>query len=176
MIMLFNRRSLLIVLTITATVLPPAIALSTPMSPSTVRRELSPSRMGMGGIKLGTKAAQVQRKLGKPLQVKSENSSCCGTLMHWQYSDLEVRLEVPEGRNQEQNASVYSISTRSAKIATLEGVRVGDLRSKVIRAYGDASEMTENRIFYYNDQHAARMTFRFENNRVVEISIASQLN
>jgi len=46
--------------------------------------------MGMGGIKLGMKGAEVQRKWGKPLRVKAEKSACCGVLLYWQYPDLEV--------------------------------------------------------------------------------------
>ncbi|MBW4443176.1 MAG: hypothetical protein KME10_18440 [Plectolyngbya sp. WJT66-NPBG17] len=177
--MLLNRRFFVpaIFLTIAVTTLPPAIAFSAPVAASPVR-EVSISRMGLGGIKLGMKAAQVQRKVGKPLKVESENSRCCGVLLHWQYSDLEVRLEVPEGRNQERNASVYSISTRSAKVATLEGIRVGDRRSKVIRAYGEpyGSGTTEDRIFYSNDTSASALVFRFKDDRVVEISANNQLN
>lgn len=175
--MLLNRRSLLVAFTISVTVFPPTIALSTPVKTSPVR-EFSISRMGIGGIKLGTKAAEVQRKLGKPVQVKSENSTCCGVLLHWQYSDLEVRLEVPEGRNQERNASVYSISTRSAKVATLEGIRVGDRRIKVMKIYGNSYvyDTTEDKIFYYNNQYASTLMIRFKNDRVVEISANSQLN
>ncbi len=54
----------------------------------------------------------------------------------------------------------------------------GDRRSKVIRVYGarQGSEPTENKIFYTNNQYASRMTFRFANDRVVEISTGSQLN
>ncbi|MER3435747.1 MAG: hypothetical protein C4288_20770 [Leptolyngbya sp. ERB_1_1] len=86
-------------------------------------------------------------------------------------------MEVPEGANQDRNASVYSISTRSAKITTLEGVRVGDRRSKVARIYGEpyVSE-TNDRFFYSNNSYASRLMFRFENDRVVEISANAQLS
>jgi hypothetical protein len=134
------------------------------------------ARMGLAGISLGTKAFQVQRKLGRPQQVKSENSACCGVLLRWQYPEVEVRLEVPEGANQERNATVYSISTRSAKVSTLEGIRVGDRKSKVLRVYGTPGAKEGNELFYANNQYASSLIFRFKNDRVVEIIAASQLN
>jgi hypothetical protein len=139
-------------------------------------QEMSVTRMGFAGVRLRTKAAQVQRKFGKPQQVKTENSTCCGVLLHWTYPEFEVRFEVPEGANQERNATVYSVSTRSPKLMTLEGVRVGDRRSKVLRIYGTPSVDENDSAFYVNDLYASSFVFRFENDRVVEISAASQLN
>ncbi|MBD1842909.1 hypothetical protein H6F89_05685 [Cyanobacteria bacterium FACHB-63] len=177
MIMPLNYRTLLpvVVLTLATIAAPPTIAVSAPV-PTSPMQEFSFSRMGIGGIKLGMKASEVQRRLGKPLKMKSEKSPCCGVLLRWQYAEFEVRLEVPEGANQERNASVYSISTRSAKVATLENVRVGDRRSKVMQVYGTPSTTIQDRIFYSNDANASLLMLRFKNDRVVEIIANTQLN
>lgn len=172
-----NRRSLLSMLLLTtALVAVPLSTISLSAPPQTPSKEFSIARMGLAGVNLGTKAFQVQRKLGKPQQIKSENSRCCGVLLRWQYPEVEVRLEVPEGANQERNATVYSISTRSAKVATLEGIRVGDRKSKVLRVYGMPGSTESDRLLYANNQYASSLVFRFENDRVVEIIAASQLN
>lgn len=134
------------------------------------------SRMDLAGVRLGMKASQVQRKLGKPQQTKSENSRCCGVLLQWQYPEFEVRLEVPEGANQERNATVYSVSTRSAKVATLEGIRVGDRRSKVLQIYGTPGLEQSNQLSYFNNRSASSLVFEFKNDRVTQIIAASQLN
>jgi hypothetical protein len=152
-----------------------AVSQSPAKQPSTAQ-QLSVSRMGLGGIKLGTKASEVERKLGKPPQMASETSMCCGTLLYWQYPEIEVRFEVPEGIRQERNARVYSIVTRSSKFATLEGIRVGDRRSKVLRTYGTPSRTEEDLMFYNNDAYAASLGIRFSGDRVIEISTASLLN
>ncbi|MBD1825337.1 hypothetical protein H6F51_22980 [Cyanobacteria bacterium FACHB-DQ100] len=162
-------------LTIATIAAPPTIAFSAPVPTSPVQ-EFSFSRMGIGGIQLGMKASEVQRRLGKPLNMKAEKSPCCGVLLRWQYAEFEVRLEVPEGANQARNASVYSISTRSAKVATLEDVRVGDRRSKVTRVYGTPSTTIQDRIFYSNDANASLLMLRLKNDRVVEIIANTQLN
>lgn len=172
-----NRRSLFAILLLTtALVTVPLCSISLSAPPQTSSKEFSMARMGLAGVSLGTKAFQVQRKLGRPQQVKSENSACCGVLLRWQYPEVEVRLEVPEGANQERNASVYAISTRSTKVATLEGIRVGDRRNKVLRVYGMPTARENNRLSYANNQYASSLIFRFENDRVVEIIAASQLN
>lgn len=160
----------------TALVAAPLASVSHPVLPQTSLGEFSTSRMGLAGVSLGMRASQAQRKLGKPQQVKAENSACCGVLLHWKYPEVEVRLEVPEGANQERNATVYAISTRSAKIATLEGIRVGDRRSRVLQVYGISAAREGNRFFYSNDRDASSLIFRFENDQVVEILAASQLN
>ncbi|BAY57530.1 hypothetical protein NIES2135_43960 [Leptolyngbya boryana NIES-2135] len=175
--MLTHSRSLFTILLLTTTFVAvplASVSLAAPVQPPP--KEMSMARMGLAGIKLGMKASQVERKLGKPPQMASQASTCCGTLLYWKYPELEVHFEVPMGVRQEPNATVYSITTRSSKFATLEGVRVGDRRNKVLRIYGTPSADEDNAVFYANDQYASSLVFRFENDRVVEISAASQLN
>lgn len=168
--------SLIPVMLLTIAVTAPTSIVLPAFSQTPPAAQLSISRMGLAGIKLGTKAAQVQRKLGKPQTSRSETSRCCGKLLYWQYPELEVRLEVPEGANHEGNATVYAIKTKSPKLATLEGIRVGDRRSKVLRIYGIPQASEADAIYYSNDQYASSLVFRFENDRIVEISAGTQLN
>jgi hypothetical protein len=170
-------RSLFAIFLLTTTLVAVPLSSATLSAPTqTTSKEISITRMGFTGVRLGSKAAQVQQRFGKPQKVRTEQTNCCGVLLHWTYPEFEVSFEVPEGTNQERNATVYSVSTQSAKLMTLEGVRVGDRRSKVLRVYGTSDTSENNKLYYYNNQYASSFIFRFENDRVVEILAATQLN
>lgn len=131
-------------------------------------------RVGIGGIKLDMSDAQVRRILGKPQQIKNEATNCCGTLQHWRYANLEVSFIVDDNS---KKLSVYQVITKSAKVATREGIRVGDRRSKVLSVYGNGgTSESSNILLYTNDQQARSFVLKFNGDRLIEILASTQLN
>jgi hypothetical protein len=138
--------------------------------------ELSITRMGLGNIKLGDSDTQVKRILGQPKTVKTEATNCCGPLQTWSYGDIEVSFEEREVPRRSPRLSVYQVTTRSAKFATLDLVRVGDRRSKVLKVYGPATSADPDKLYYANNRYASFLAFEFKGDQVVAISASTLLN
>ncbi|GJD17054.1 hypothetical protein RIVM261_020100 [Rivularia sp. IAM M-261] len=132
----------------------------------------------LGGISLSMTEAQVRKILGKPKSVKNEDSPAVGKLRYLQYQDISVGL-VEDGDNSNK-FSVYRFSTRNRKYVTPGGIRVGDNRAKVIKAYGQVSPQQEGQKGYLSYQIdlkdiPAAFIFEIEAGRVTEISCIEQL-
>jgi hypothetical protein len=131
-------------------------------------------RMSIGNIKMNMSDAQVERILGKPQQIKTESTRCCGTLKHWRYAILEVSFTVDDTS---QKLSVYQITTKSPGVETLDHIRVGDRRSKVLRVYGNAgTSQNSDTVWYTNSQETRSFVFKFKGDRVIEIIASTLLN
>lgn len=175
--MKFFQRSLLSALVVSALFTSVPTILTTQAQPSPDSRAFSITRIGLAGIKLGDKGTQVQRILGKPQQTRIEQTNCCGTLHHWKYANLEVSFDDIESTKDPKKFSAYQIITKSSKFVTLDGIRVGDRRNKVLQVYGN-SGLTSDRhtLFYSNDQYGSALVFRLKHDRVIEIVASTQLN
>lgn len=155
------------------------LVLAQSSSNQTPKASLIPhAKAKLGGISLSMTEAQVRKILGKPKSVKNENSVAVGKLRYLQYPDISVGL-VEDGDNSNK-FSVYRFSTRSGKYVTPGGIRVGDNRAKVIKAYGQVSPQQESRKSYLSYQIdlkdiPAAFIFEIEGGRVTEISCIEQL-
>jgi hypothetical protein len=137
--------------------------------------QISYARLGIGGINLSMTEAQVRQKLGRPRRVENWNSPAVGKGRTLTYPNLIVRL-VEDGRPGKQgNFSVYDVSTTSRQSATVDGVRVGDSRGKVINTYGQPTEERKegNAVYLvynisFNDFPTA-FIFKLQNGRVTEM-------
>lgn len=125
------------------------------------------TRMGVGGIRLGITNVEVQGILGRPKKIKIEETNCCGELKEWIYPDIIVKFEVLESKKN----TVYNVFTKSKKFATVDGIRVGDSRSKVLKVYGkNFSSSSQDTLYYSNDEYASFIVFKFEKQKLVEIA------
>lgn len=139
------------------------------------RRNLRPDELGIGPIRLGMAEAEVLRLLGKPRQVKQEQTAVVGLLKTLTYTDLTVGLM--EG---EKGFRVYQVISRTIRPATVHGIRVGDGRSKVITTYGTPNRSSREQGFtnliYMQDAMATYLNFRLKGDRVVQITAGELLN
>ncbi|MBF2067993.1 MAG: hypothetical protein IGS39_26780 [Calothrix sp. C42_A2020_038] len=139
---------------------------------------VSHTKARLGGISLSMTEAQVRRILGRPKSVRNENSPAVGKLRFLQYQDISVGLV--EDVNKPNSFSVYRFSTKSRRYSTPDGIRVGDNRAKVIKAYGQVSPRSRDRKTYLSYQIdlqdiPAALIFEIEAGRVTEISCIEQL-
>jgi hypothetical protein len=74
---------------------------------------------------------------------------------------------------------VYLISTTNPKFVTIDSVKVGDDRQKVVEIYGYGSQSVEGgvtRLTYSNDQKASNLILEIKGYRVQKIIVGTQLN
>jgi hypothetical protein len=121
----------------------------------------------------------VRRILGKPQRVVNQDSPAIGKIRTLKYREISVDLA--EDVNKKGSYYVYKISTKSPKIRTLDGVRVGDNRIRVIKTYGQASEGKNGKVnflSYEGDLNDSPSVFLFtiDNGKVTEISCMDILN
>lgn len=133
---------------------------------------LNYSRMGIGGVRLGMSVEAAKRQLGKPQrdETKPAGPAIGGKIRTLTYQGLTVGAW--EGK-------VYSMSTTNPKFTTIDGVKVGDNKQKVIKTYGFGSQSVEGnatRLIYSNDQKASNLIFELRGDRLQKIICGTQLN
>jgi hypothetical protein len=159
---------------------------------------LNYSRMGIGGVRLGMSVEAAKRKLGKPQrdETKPAGPAIGGKIRTLTYQGLTVAAW--EGK-------VYLMSTTNPKFTTIDGVKVGDSKQKVIKTYGFGSQSVEGNVtrwlvspsdpshpepcegsglrvnsveplIYSNDQKASNLMFELRGDRVQKIICGTQLN
>ena len=127
-------------------------------------------RLGIGGIKLDMTEAQVRKILGKPVKVKNEFMPAIGKVRTLQYAGISVDL----AENFQVNKfTVYQIKATSSKYATIDGVKIGDRPSKVIRTYGNTDAYKEGNItglsYPIETPSPAGLNFTVEKGKISEI-------
>ncbi|BAY93181.1 MULTISPECIES: hypothetical protein [unclassified Tolypothrix] len=131
---------------------------------------LTEEQLGIGGIKLSMREIQVRKILGKPVKVENIDSPAIGRIRTLKYPDITVDLD--EGGTPGK-FTVYQIKVTSNKYATIDGVKVGDGQSKVIRTYGKAEIYKEDNLTRINygleNPSPAGLNFTFKNGKVIEI-------
>ncbi|MDZ7963001.1 MAG: hypothetical protein RMY34_34940 [Aulosira sp. DedQUE10] len=131
---------------------------------------LTVERLGVGGVKLSMPEAQVRKILGKPIKVENSDSAAIGKIRTLKYPG--ITLDLGEGLTP-SNFTVYQIKVTSAKYATIDGVKVGDRQSKVMRTYGKAETYQEDNFTRVNygmeNPSPAGLNFTFKNGKVIEI-------
>ncbi|MBD2357308.1 hypothetical protein H6G41_22255 [Tolypothrix sp. FACHB-123] len=100
-------------------------------------------RLGIGGIKLDMSEVEVIKILGNPVKVKNEFMPAIGKVRTLEYPGISVDLAENSPENQ---FTVYQIKATSAKYATIDGVKVGDKQSQVIKTYGNIDASPEGDI------------------------------
>jgi hypothetical protein len=133
---------------------------------------LNYSRLGIGGVRLGSSVEEAKRKLGKPQrdETKPAGRAIGGNIRTLSYSELTVAAW--EGK-------VYLISTTNPKFQTIDGVKVGGNSQKVVEIYGYGSQSVQDgvtRLTYSNDQKASNLILEIKGDRVQKIIVATQLN
>ncbi|HAO10776.1 MAG TPA: hypothetical protein DCQ51_06295 [Planktothrix sp. UBA8407] len=129
--------------------------------------------MGIGGVRLGMSVEAAKRKLGKPQrdETKPAGPAIGGKIRTLTYQGLTVAAW--EGK-------VYLMSTTNPKFTTIDGVKVGDSKQKVIKTYGFGSQSVEGNVtrwlvsvveplIYSNDQKASNLIFELRGDRVQKI-------
>lgn len=149
-----------------------AIALETMLSATQKPTAIDYSRLEISGMKLGMSVEEAKRKLGKPQrdETKSADSVIGGKIRTLTYSKLTVAAW--EGK-------VYLISTTNPKLATIDGIKVGDGRQKVVKTYGYGWQSVHGeatRLTYRNDQKASNLVLELKGDRVQKILVGTQLD
>ncbi|MBE9095642.1 hypothetical protein [Tychonema sp. LEGE 07203] len=148
------------------------VALETILSATQKPAAIDYSRLGIGGMKLGMSVEEAKRKLGKPQrdETKSAGSAIGGKIRTLTYSKLTVAAW--EGK-------VYLISTTNPKLATIDGVKVGDNSQKVVKTYGYGWQSVHGeatRLTYSNDRKASNLVLEIKGDRVQKMIVGTQLN
>lgn len=133
---------------------------------------LNYSRMGIGGVRLGMSVAEAKRKLGKPQreETKSARPGIGGKFRTLTYKNLTVSA---------WNEKVYAISTTKPEFTTIDKIKVGDSKEKVVKTYGFGSQSVDGnaiRLTYSNDEKASNLIFELRDSRVQKIICSTQLN
>lgn len=134
------------------------------------------SQLVIGGIRLEMSEAETRRILGKPLRVKTWDSPAIGKARTLEYRGLKVDLLEDARPGKRGKFYVYQVTSNSREFATLDRVRVGDSRQKVIQIYGKpARENNEGNIvslIYSDDSKGfpAALVVIIKNGRVTEIT------
>lgn len=139
---------------------------------STETSTIPRSQVVLGGISVDMTLAEVRQRLGEPLSQRVEETDCCGVLVYLEYPTLSLGLTEDE--------TVFSMSTTHLDAPTGAGVRVGDPREAVIRAYGPPSRSDGERLIYDiegSDPYVSEsLSFLLEGGHVAEISYYALLN
>ncbi|MEA5572828.1 hypothetical protein [Calothrix sp. UHCC 0171] len=127
-------------------------------------------RIGVGGIKLSMSEAQVRKILGKPVKVENGFLGVIGKVRTLKYRGITVDL----GEDAKPGSfSVYQIKVTSSKYATIDGIKVGDRQSQVLKTYGkiaasqDGNKTTLN--YGVDKPSPAGLIFTMKNGKVTEI-------
>ncbi len=91
--------------------------------------------------------AQVRKILGKPVKVENGFIAAIGKVRTLKYAGITVDLD--EGAKP-GNFTVYQIKATSSKYSTIDGVKVGDRQSKVIRTYGKTEISQDGKVTNLN--------------------------
>ncbi|MBE9186905.1 hypothetical protein IQ270_20150 [Microcoleus sp. LEGE 07076] len=148
------------------------VALETMLSATQKPAAIDYSRLGISGVRLGISVAEAKRKLGKPQrdETKSAESAIGGKIRTLTYSGLTVAASEDK---------VYLISTTNPKLATIDGVKVGDHSQKVVKTYGYGWQSVHGgatRLTYSNDQKASNLVLEIKGDRVQKMIVGTQLN
>ncbi|BAY24440.1 hypothetical protein NIES2100_42350 [Calothrix sp. NIES-2100] len=127
-------------------------------------------RLGIGGIKLDMPEAQVINILGNPVNVENQFMPAIGKVRTLKYAGITVDLaENAQGNN----FTVYQIKATAAQYATLDGVKVGDILSTVMKTYGNTDVNKEENLTRLNysieTPSPAGLNFMVDNGKVTEI-------
>ncbi|MBE9206330.1 outer membrane protein assembly factor BamE [Nostoc sp. LEGE 06077] len=137
------------------------------------------AKVGLGKIRPGMSEQQVRRILGKPTSTKTEFSQGVGdNIRTLEYPHISLSL-VPYV-NKPKNFFVYHFVTRSPKLLTPTGVKVGDTQSQVIKAYGKPYISKDGKVIFLgygvgSQDNAAGLTFSIEAGKVTKIEYSEQL-
>ncbi|MFS8117813.1 MAG: hypothetical protein ACMG55_04885 [Microcoleus sp.] len=148
------------------------VALETVLSATQKPAAIDYSRLEIGGVRLGMSVEDAKRKLGKPQreETKSADSAIGGKIRTLTYSKLTVAA---------LDGKVYLISTTNPKLATIDGVKVGDNSQKVIKTYGYGWQSVHGgatRLTYSNNQKASNLVLELKGDRLQKIVVGTQLN
>jgi hypothetical protein len=126
--------------------------------------------LGIGGIKLSMSEAEVRKILGKPVKVENADSPAIGKVRTLKYPGISVDLAEDFQSNK---FTVYQIKATSSKYSTIDGVKVGDRRSKVIRTYGNTDAYkdgnTTHLSYSIETPSPAGLNFTVEKGKITEI-------
>src|SRR5688572_26746635 len=136
----------------------------------------------INGVGSGAAYFKVVKRLGKPLQSKTQrvnqSEACSGeaeTHLTLFYSGLKVTL-LGDGKG--QDLSVYSTEVTSKKW-DVSGIRIGTDIKNVIAKFGEPTEQTERskeRILYYlTKDNLGTINFHFQNNKLVKARMTETL-
>jgi hypothetical protein len=138
-------------------------------SASATPTPLERSRLQVGGIRIGT-SEQVVRRLGKPLSVTDEPNPNYRRVQRLIFPGITVLVA---------DGFVTLVYTQDPKFATIDGIRVGDPKAKVLKTYGTTAEEKDGRtrlLRYTNDAEAAFLVFALENDRVKRITCGTLMD
>lgn len=126
------------------------------------------NRLVIGGISLGMSEEQVKETLGDPLNTKNGYEEVAGKTRILQYPGLTVQvLEDTEATNK---FFVYHIESNSYKYTTVDGVKVGDSVSKVMKIYGKPKSRDTNSLSYdVENSSPTYFNFNIKNGKVTKI-------
>jgi outer membrane protein assembly factor BamE (lipoprotein component of BamABCDE complex) len=162
------------------TVSPTVIDLVLAQSPQTTQVQVVPVvKVGLGKIRPGMSEKAVRTILGKPTSTKTQFSPGVGdNIRTLQYPNISLSL-VPNTNNP-KNFFVYQFATRSRKFLTPAGIKVGDTRSQVIKAYGKPTISQDGKVTYLtypvgSKDSVAGFTFSIESGKVIKIEYGEQL-
>ncbi|HIK06184.1 MAG TPA: hypothetical protein IGS40_15950 [Trichormus sp. M33_DOE_039] len=133
-------------------------------------RSITTKSLGVGGIKLSMSEAQVRKILGRPVKVENTFMPAIGNVRTLKYTGITVDLaeDVKPGK-----FTVYQIKVTSSKYATVDGIKVGDNQSKVVRIYGNPATIQNGRLtnlsYGMDEPSPAGLNFSLRNNKVTEI-------
>lgn len=125
-------------------------------------------RVTINGIRLSNNEAQIVKILGKPDKIENHGVSeiLAGKAKTLYYKGLEIYLIGQE---------IYGLECKGSTCITDKGIRIGDDRNKVERAYGPPSvyEKTGDRLGYTfkinNTYIDSSLVFFFKKNKVIRI-------
>ncbi|MEH1922003.1 hypothetical protein [Nostoc sp.] len=127
-------------------------------------------RLGIGGVKLSMSETQVRKILGKPVKIENGFIAAIGKVRTLKYAGITVDLD--EGAKP-GNFTVYQIKATSSKYSTIDGVKVGDRQSKVIRTYGKTEISQDGKVTNLNyiveQPSPGGLNFSFEKGKITEI-------
>ncbi len=137
------------------------------------------AKVGLGKIRPQMTEQQVRSILGNPTSTKTEFSRGVGeNIRTLQYPNISLSL-VPHS-DKPKSFFVYQFITRSRKLSTPTGIKVGSTQSEVIKTYGKPGISKEGKATFLTytvgkQGSAIGFTFRIEAGKVTEIRYSEQL-
>jgi hypothetical protein len=129
------------------------------------------SQVQVGGVRLGDSEDEVIATLGAPQQrAQSRLNDGLGITLSLRYPGLQI------GLTQTSDASAVSfLKATSSQYATVDGVRVGDNRQKILDTYGTpASEDPTQGLIRYRYESTS-LFFILQGDRIVELGYSSEI-
>lgn len=141
-----------------------------------MRSPFSIEQVEIGQINSGSTEAQVRQVLGNPARVEDEYWDCCGNMRMLSYGSTSVKLMEDDRSN---SFIVFAFSTTDPNLTTRDGIRIGSTLSDVSVAYGNMENTEQDgdgmTVFYSVDEYATSMIFRFQKERVIEMSFLKEI-